>query len=79
MRGTDDQPASMFSYVSLEDRVPPHHPLRAIRRITDRALERISLPLGTLYVSSAARRFRPRNCCARCCCRRCTRFAASGS
>ena len=30
----------MFSYVSLEDRVPADHPMRAIRRITDRALER---------------------------------------
>jgi transposase len=40
----------MFSYVSLEERVPPDHPLRAIRRITDRALERISPRLGTLYI-----------------------------
>ncbi len=38
MRGADEQPGSMFSYVSLEDRVPQDHPLRAIRRITDRAL-----------------------------------------
>ena len=39
MRGPDEQPGSMFSYVSLEERVPADHPLRAIRRITDRALE----------------------------------------
>ena len=39
MRGADEQSGSMFSYVSLEERVPPDHPLRAIRRITDRALE----------------------------------------
>jgi hypothetical protein len=38
MRGADEQPGSMFSYVSLEERVPADHPLRAIRRITDRAL-----------------------------------------
>jgi transposase len=50
MRGADDQPGSMFSYVSLEERVPADHPLRAVRRITDRALERISPQLGTLYV-----------------------------
>src|SRR3954452_14380153 len=50
MRGSDDQPGAMFSYVSLEARVPADHPLRAIRRITDRALERISPQLGTLYV-----------------------------
>ena len=50
MRGADDEPGAMFSYVSLEERVPPDHPLRAIRRITDRALERMSTQFGTLYV-----------------------------
>jgi transposase len=51
MRGADKQPGSMFSYVSLEERVPQDHPLRAIRRITDRALERLSPRFGTLYVN----------------------------
>lgn len=51
MRGADEQPGSMFSYISLEDRVPQDHPLRAIRRITDRALERLSPRLGTLYIN----------------------------
>jgi len=51
MRGSDEQPGSMFSYVSLEERVPQDHPLRAIRRITDRALERLSPRFGTLYVN----------------------------
>jgi transposase len=50
MRGADEQPGSMFSYVSLEDRVPQDHPLRAIRGITDRALERLSPRFGSLYV-----------------------------
>jgi transposase len=50
MRGADEQPGSMFSYVTLEDRVPTDHPLREIRRITDRALERLSPRFGTLYV-----------------------------
>jgi transposase len=50
MRGADEQSGSMFSYVSLEDRVPADHPLRAIRRITDRALERLSPRFGTLYI-----------------------------
>jgi transposase len=50
MRGADEQPESMFSYVSLEERVPKDHPLRAIRRITDRALERLSPRFDTLYV-----------------------------
>ena len=51
MRGADEQTGSMFSYVSLEERVPQDHPLRAIRRITDRALERLSPRFGTLYIN----------------------------
>jgi transposase len=51
MRGADDRSGAMFSYVSLEDRVPADHPLRAIRRITDRALERMSPKFGALYVN----------------------------
>ena len=51
MRGADEQPGSMFSYVSLEDRVPQDHPLRAIRRITDRALDRVSPQFGSVYVN----------------------------
>lgn len=50
MRGADEQPGSMFSYVSPEQRVPPDHPLRAVRRITDRALERLSPRFGSIYV-----------------------------
>ena len=51
MRGADEQSGSMFSYVSLEDRVPPDHPLRGIRRITDRALARLSPQFGRLYIN----------------------------
>jgi transposase len=36
--------------VSLEDRVPLDHPLRAIRHITDRALARLSPQFGPRYV-----------------------------
>jgi transposase len=49
MRGPDLQQAAMFSYLTLERRVPADHPLRAIRRLTDRALERISGELDKLY------------------------------
>ena len=51
MAGADERPGSMFSYVSLEERVPADHPLRAIRRITDRALARLSPRFGTLYLT----------------------------
>lgn len=50
MRGADEQSGSMFSYLSPEERVPQDHPLRAVRRMTDRALARLSPRFGTLYV-----------------------------
>src|SRR6516164_4331433 len=51
MRGADEQPGSMFSYVTLEERVPADHPLRAVRQMTDRALARLSPRFGTLYIN----------------------------
>jgi transposase len=42
----------MFSYITLERRVPADHPLRGIRRLTDRALERMSEELGKLYAAT---------------------------
>jgi transposase len=39
----------MFSYVSPEHRVPVEHPLRAIRKMVDVALERLSPQFAALY------------------------------
>ena len=55
MRGDEDQQPSMFSYVSLDQRVPSDHPLRAIRKMADQALAELSSHFDTLY----ARRGRP--------------------
>ena len=52
MRGPDLQQAAMFSYLTLERRIPADHPLRSIRRLTDRALERIDEELDKLYAST---------------------------
>ena len=52
MRGPDLQQAAMFSYLTLERRVPADHPLRSMRRLTDRALARISGDLDKLYSST---------------------------
>ena len=52
MRGDDLQQTAMFSYVALERRIPTDHPLRAIRRLTDAALERISGNLDKLYAAT---------------------------
>lgn len=39
----------MFSYVTLEARIPADHPLRAIRLLCDRALERLEAVLSAMY------------------------------
>ena len=49
MRGPDKQQAAMFSYRTLERRIPADHPLRSIRRLTDLALKGIDGELGKLY------------------------------
>jgi len=49
MRGDDRQPDAMFSYVSAEQRVPPDHPLRAIRRLVDETLREMSREFDGLY------------------------------
>jgi transposase len=49
MRGDDRQPDAMFSYVSAEQRVPPDHPLRAIRGLVDDVLRDMSREFDGLY------------------------------
>jgi len=49
MRGDDRQQGAMFSYVSLEQRVPEHHPLRPIRAMVDEALIELSVAFEGLY------------------------------
>ena len=42
MRGHDEQTGHGFSYLSPEQRVPADHPLRAIRKMSDHILGRLS-------------------------------------
>jgi transposase len=49
MRGGDDRPGELFSYVRLEERIPPDHPLRAVRRLADAALARLDGRFCELY------------------------------
>jgi transposase len=51
MRGDDNQPDSMFSYVSPEQRVPHDHPLRAIRQLVDEILREMSRAFDKLYAT----------------------------
>ena len=49
MRGTDVQQSGMFSYVSLESRVPATHPLRAVRTLLDEALADLNRDFDRVY------------------------------
>jgi transposase len=49
MRGKDQRSEVLFSYVSLEMRVPADHPLRPIREIVDEALRKLSPAFSRLY------------------------------
>jgi transposase len=51
MRGDDQPPDSMFSYVSPEQRVPKDHPLRAIRQVVDEILREMSREFDKLYAA----------------------------
>jgi transposase len=48
MRGSDKRSGELFSYVDLEQRVRPDHPLRAIRSLTDAALAALSADFAAL-------------------------------
>src|SRR5271170_5016026 len=50
MRGDDQQlQTGMFSYVSLEERIPGDHPLRGVRKLVDAVLAGMSKEFDGLY------------------------------
>ena len=49
MRGEDQQQHELFSYGSLEERVPADHPLRPIRTMVDQALKQLSGRFDQIY------------------------------
>jgi transposase len=49
MRGEDQGQQGIFSYVSLEQRVPAEHPLRAVRKVVDEIFRRMSKQFDGLY------------------------------
>ena len=51
MRGTDDRQDGMFSYVSLEARIPQSHPLRPVRQMVDAALVGLFKDFDALYAA----------------------------
>jgi len=51
MRGHRERSGSLFSYVSIEERIPASHPLRRIRKLADQALDRLNPTFCELYAS----------------------------
>src|SRR5215469_202947 len=49
MRGTDVDQGGLFSYVSMEQRVPSTHPLRRVRALLDEALDSMSRDFDRVY------------------------------
>ena len=52
MRGDDHQPFGVFSYVSLEDRVPQEHPLRPMRSLVDEIFRAMGKDFDGLYAKT---------------------------
>src|SRR5574342_1034411 len=51
MRGPDERQAILFSYRSIEDRLPAEHPLRAMRQLGDPLLVKLSPRFQRLYAA----------------------------
>jgi transposase len=51
MRGQQERSGSLFSYVSIEERIPANHPLRRIRKLAHQALDRLNPTFCQLYAS----------------------------
>jgi transposase len=51
MRGQQERTGSLFSCVSIEERIPARHPLRRIGKLADRALDRLNPTFCKLYAS----------------------------
>lgn len=49
MRGSDEKTCALFSYVDLEARVRPDHPLRAIRHLANEALAALQADFSAVY------------------------------
>ena len=51
MRGLRERSGSLFSYVSIEERIPASHPLRRIHNLADQVLDRLNPTFCDLYAA----------------------------
>ena len=65
MRGEDRTSGALFSYVDMEARIPARHPLRAMWRLIDAALDELDGSFSALYEGSGDLRSRRSGCCGR--------------
>ena len=59
MRGQLERNGSLFSYMSIEERIPASFPLQRIRQLSDQALDRLNPTFCALFVAEDS----PRNSC----------------
>lgn len=59
MRGEDIQQNELFSYGSLEERIPASHPLRPIRTMVDEALKQMNQRFDLIYGGEGRRSIPP--------------------
>ena len=59
MRGSDQTTGALFSYVDLEGRVPPSHPLRTIREIVNGSLVSLDAEFDALYEGTGRQSIAP--------------------
>jgi len=52
MRGSQEKQLEVFSYLSLEDRVPEDHPIRKIQSMVNEILKEMDGDLGQMYATS---------------------------
>jgi len=53
MRGADITQSALFSYRTLEERIPQAHPLRKLRAVVDAILVSMDAELDALYADTA--------------------------
>lgn len=69
MRGLDLKQNELFSYTTLEQRIPNDHPLRPLRGLVDTVLASMDRDFDGLYSTLDGPRLRRSGCCAPRCCR----------